>query len=153
SSLASFRADIEAGFDLLHIDTCMDLAGVPSVDQAIKRPVTPYGEGHQLASPPGRAGGVGIGFEDQGGGNNHPPEFREQIMEVCELLAADGLPAPAFAVAQTGTKVVETHNCGALRDAPMAVGFAVEMLAAVCREAGTALKAHNADYLDRGAIR
>jgi hypothetical protein len=153
SSLASFRADIEAGFDLLHIDTCMGPDGTASIDQAMKRLVKLYGECHELARASGRAIRFEMGFEDQGTDTNDPVEFREQITEVCGLLAGDGLPVPTFVVAQTGTKVTETENCGALLTAPSAVGYAVERLAGACADVGSALKAHNMDYLDTASVR
>jgi len=153
SSLASFHADIEAGFDLLHIDTCMDLSGMASVDHAINRLVTLYGECHEAARALGREIRFEIGFEDQGTDTNDPREFRKQITEVCERLAAEDLPMPTFIVAQTGTKVVETENVGALTVAPSAVGYVVEKLALVCFDVGSSIKAHNADYLDGPSIR
>ncbi|MFB9932250.1 tagatose-6-phosphate kinase [Amycolatopsis halotolerans] len=153
ASLASFRADIEAGFDLLHIDTCLDLDGPASIDRAISRLVKLYGECHEAARELGREVRFEIGFEDQGVDTNDPAEFRDQVTEVCSRLAADGLPVPAFVVAQTGTKVLETENTGALLTAPSAVGFAVAQLARVCAEVGSSLKAHNADYLPAESLR
>ncbi|OXM48867.1 hypothetical protein [Amycolatopsis alba] len=153
ASLASFRADIEAGFDLLHIDTCLDLDGAAALDRAIDRLVKLYGECHEAARELGREVRFEIGFEDQGVDTNDPAEFRDQVTEVCSRLAAGGLPAPAFVVAQTGTKVLETENTGALLTAPSAVGFAVAQLARVCEEVGSSLKAHNADYLTADSLR
>ncbi|MFD2467536.1 tagatose-6-phosphate kinase [Amycolatopsis silviterrae] len=153
ASLASFRADIEAGFDLLHIDTCLDLDGTAALDRAVGRLVKLYGECHEAARELGREVRFEIGFEDQGVDTNDPAEFRNQVTEVCSRLAADGLPAPAFVVAQTGTKVLETENTGALLTAPSAVGFAVAQLARVCAEVGSSLKAHNADYLPAESLR
>ncbi|MEU5695792.1 tagatose-6-phosphate kinase [Actinosynnema sp. NPDC020468] len=153
ASLASFRADIEAGFDLLHIDTCMDLDGTAPIDRAIDRLIRLYGECHELALASGRSVRFEVGFEDQGTDTNDPVEFRAQVTEVRDRLRADGLPTPTFVVAQTGTKVVETGNSGALLTAPSAVGHVVELLADTCAEVGSALKAHNMDYLDTESVR
>ncbi|SFQ05778.1 tagatose-6-phosphate kinase [Amycolatopsis rubida] len=153
ASLASFRADIEAGFDLLHIDTCLDLDGSAALERAIARLVKLYGECHETARELGREVRFEIGFEGQGVDTNDPAEFRDQVTEVCSRLAADRLPAPEFVVAQTGTKVLETENTGALLTAPSAVGFAVAQLARVCADVGSSLKAHNADYLPAESLR
>ncbi|WP_112134350.1 hypothetical protein [Glycomyces dulcitolivorans] len=90
-----------------------------------------------------------IGFEDQGSDTNDPAEFDEQVGAALARLRGAGLPDPVFIVVQTGTKVLETVNVGALGIAPFAVSSTVRELAAVTRRHGVALKAHNCDYLTR----
>jgi tagatose-1,6-bisphosphate aldolase non-catalytic subunit AgaZ/GatZ len=153
SSLRSLLADIDAGFDLLHLDTSADLAGPATRERATDRLVRLYAECHEAACRRNRKVRFEIGLEDQGVDTNNPHEFREHIADVCERLRRARLPPPTFIVAQTGTKVIETENCGAVVTAPAAVGYAVSELARVCHEFGASLKAHNMDYLDPPTIR
>jgi tagatose-1,6-bisphosphate aldolase non-catalytic subunit AgaZ/GatZ len=153
SSLDSFKEDVASGFDLLHIDTCLEGEGVASVRDAIDRLVLLYAETQAYAQNLGRKLMFEIGFEDQGVDTNEPRVFRAQIAEVMRRLDVVGLPRPAFIVAQTATKVRETENDGALTYAPAAVGHTIRELADVCHSHGSALKTHNADYLSAEALR
>ncbi|AEW99653.1 putative tagatose 6-phosphate kinase-like protein (plasmid) [Streptantibioticus cattleyicolor NRRL 8057 = DSM 46488] len=112
SALDSFREDIRNGFDLLHIDTSMDRQGPAPFAVAADRLVALYGECWEAARSADRRILFEIGFEDQGTDTNDPGEFRDQIRDVLARLESAGLPAPTFAVAQTGTKVLETGNTG-----------------------------------------
>lgn len=153
SALDSFREDINQGFDLLHIDTSMDLDGVADVEVAIDRAVKLYGECAAAAEAAGRTLMYEIGFEDQGRDTNDPFEFRDQLDTMLAALAKNGLPRPAFVVAQTATKVVETDNVGAFSTAPSAVTYTVSALAGLTADRGIALKAHNCDYLTSQEVR
>ncbi|CAL9562690.1 class II D-tagatose-bisphosphate aldolase non-catalytic subunit [Streptomyces lavenduligriseus] len=153
SAAESYAEDIRQGFDLLHVDTSVDLDGVASLEDAIDRAVELYGQSVETARSLGRATLFEIGFEDQGSDTNDPEEFEEQVTTALERLKGAGLPLPTFIVAQTATKVMETRNVGALTIAPFAVASAVRSLVAVTRRHGIALKAHNCDYLSRDQLR
>ncbi|TDC00954.1 tagatose-6-phosphate kinase [Micromonospora fluostatini] len=153
SAMASFREDVQQGFDLLHIDTSMDLDGVADVQVAIDRAVELYGECAEAAAQAGRSPMYEIGFEDQGRDTNDPFEFRDQLDAMLAALARHGLPRPTFVVAQTATKVVETDNVGAFSAAPSAVTYTVSALAGLTADRGIALKAHNCDYLTGAEVR
>lgn len=153
SAMASFREDIQQGFDLLHIDTSMDLDGVADVEVAIGRAVELYGRCAEVAGQTGRMLRYEIGFEDQGRDTNDPFEFRDQLDTMLAALAGHGLPRPTFVVAQTATKVVETDNVGAFSTAPSAVTYTVSALAGLTADRGIALKAHNCDYLTARDVR
>ncbi|MET9915020.1 hypothetical protein ABZZ74_51700 [Streptomyces sp. NPDC006476] len=152
SCLRSFKEDLASGFDLLHIDTCLERDGVASTGDAIDRLVGLYAEIYAHASALDRQVMFEIGFEDQSVDTNDPREFRAQISEVSRRLYSAGLPRPTFIVAQTATKVRETENCGALTLAPSAVGHTIRELAEICHTFGSALKSHNADYLPASAL-
>lgn len=149
SSALSYEEDIRQGFDLLHIDTSVDLDGVAPLEAAIDRAVELYAGADEFAKSHGADPMFEIGFEDQGSDTNDPAEFEEQVGIALERLRGAGLPDPTFIVAQTGTKVLETENVGALTIAPFAVASTVRELAAITRRYGVALKAHNCDYLTR----
>lgn len=147
SCLESFKEDIRAGFDLLHIDTSLERVAIAPIDKAVARLVELYAECHELAGSLGRSIRFEIGFEDQSVDTDYPSAFKDKLHSVLQRLAALKLPLPTFVVAQTGTKVLETENVGAIMTAPLAVRHSIEHLANICREMGVALKAHNADYL------
>jgi hypothetical protein len=149
SAAQSYEEDIRQGFDLLHVDTSVDLDGTAPVEAAIDRAVELYAGAVEFARSLGVEPMFEIGFEDQGSDTNDPAEFEEQVGAALARLRAAGLPDPVFIVAQTGTKVLETVNVGALGIAPFAVSSTVRELAAVTRRHGVALKAHNCDYLTR----
>lgn len=153
SCLASFREDVASGFDLLHIDTCMEADGLANTADAVDRLIELYAQTYAHARGLDREIMFEIGFEDQSVDTNDPREFRAQIAEVSRRLHAAGLPRPTFIVAQTATKVKETENCGALVVAPAAVGHTIRELAQICHEFGSALKSHNGDYLPGSALR
>ena len=152
SALESYKEDIRCGFDLLHIDTSMDLHGVATASDAIERAVTLYGECNEYARSVGTKQMFEIGFEDQGYDTNEPIEFEELLHETLTGLKRADLPIPTFVVAQTATKVVETHNAGAMVTAPNAARFAVRALADITERHGIALKAHNCDYLEEQTV-
>jgi len=153
SSVASFERDIAAGFDLLHIDTCLEAAAEAEVSDAIARLLTIYGACWELAQRAGRAIAFEVGFERQGADTDAPEEFRCQVATVMQRLRRSALPSPTFIVAQTGTKVVATRNMGGVLSCPRAVLHAVKELARTCELAGAGLKAHNSDYLPTDALR
>ncbi len=153
SCLRSFRDDILCGFDLLHIDTSAEGKGLADEAIAIDRLVELYRQCHTIAQSQERTVEFEIGFEAQGIDTDHPRKFAEKLEVVLERLSRLGLPRPLFVVAQTGTKVEETQNVGAIMFASVAVQCANEGMSAVCREKGVGLKAHNADYLPADRIR
>ncbi|MEU4180957.1 class II D-tagatose-bisphosphate aldolase, non-catalytic subunit [Streptomyces sp. NPDC026589] len=149
SAAQSYEEDIRQGFDLLHVDTSVDLDGVATLEAAIDRAVELYARAVEFARSVKAKPQFEIGFEDQGSDTNDPAEFEAQVGAALEQLRAAGLPDPTFIVAQTATKVLETENVGALTVAPFAVSSTIRELAAITRKNGIALKAHNCDYLSR----
>ncbi|CCM79867.1 MULTISPECIES: hypothetical protein [Rhizobium] len=147
SSLASFEEDIRSGFQLVHIDTSLERRGVAQTKKALQRLVELYAHCHDFARALGRSVHFEIGFEDQSVDTDYPPEFSDKLHDVLKNLTDRKLPLPLFVVAQTGTKILETENVGAIKSAPLAVRHSIEQLAKSCSEQGVALKAHNADYL------
>jgi tagatose-1,6-bisphosphate aldolase non-catalytic subunit AgaZ/GatZ len=153
SSLASLLVDIEAGMDLLHLDTSREGEREADFDSAMRRLLALYGECQEFAQKSGRRVAFEVGLERQGRDADDPRGFRRKLECIVDGLAEDALPLPTFVVAQTGTRVVASENRGALVDEPAAVGVAVSKLAEACWEHGLALKVHNADYLPKPALR
>lgn len=153
SSLRSLREDIAAGVEILHIDTSRDHSGPASLESAICRLIALYRECHEYARTMGRHVLYEIGFEEQSADIGEVAEFDTALMDVADRLTAESLPLPTFVVAQTGTKVVELENRGAIVHDPGAVRTVVRHLAGACGGFGARLKAHNVDYLGEEALR
>jgi hypothetical protein len=149
SAADSLKADIAAGFNVIHIDTSEDGNGPASPESASRRLVELYGSAWEHASVAGRVVEFEIGFESQTKTVGDPIEFAEKLDDVLDRLKAHQLPRPKFTVAQTGTKVSESGNVGDLASpSQQEEGFSVvRKLADVCRRRGVLLKAHNVDYL------
>lgn len=155
SSLASFAADIDAGFDLLHIDTSVEGDKSADAAAAIRRLIELYDECAHIAAARNRRVRFEIGFEEQDTLAADPEVFQGQLDEVIHELRARRLPHPTFVVGRTGTKVVEAGNAGDLTDHRLTGRTlrSVAGLTAVCRRYGTHLKAHNCDYLAPHLVR
>jgi hypothetical protein len=150
SALASFKADIDAGFCILHIDTSMDPSGEASLSAALERLVTLYEQVAAYALAAKKSIGFEIELEDQQPQVHPPEEFETQLSVVLNEVDRRHLPKPQYVVAQTGTKVMETGNVGRIVDAAqrVEVRHKLQALTKICRTYGVALKAHNCDYLD-----
>ncbi|WP_145926741.1 tagatose-6-phosphate kinase [Amycolatopsis orientalis] len=146
SSLESFRCDIRAGMDLLHVDASKEGSAPADFDTALSRLVALCGECDESARRDGRDVAFEVGLERQDATIDDPRDFADKLLRIMDELERLSLPRPAFVVGQTGTKVVGTTNQGAFRGCGRQVD-AVRAIVELCRERGTALKAHNADYL------
>jgi hypothetical protein len=145
--MTSFEHDIAAGFDLLHIDTCLDAGGEATVPAAAERLLKLYGECCEVARRAGRNLRFEIGLEGQTADAEDPEEFRESTTSLTRRLHHRSLPPPTFIVAQTATKVIAARNVGGVLLCPLAVMHTVRHLANACEDVKAGLKAHNADYL------
>jgi D-tagatose-1,6-bisphosphate aldolase subunit GatZ/KbaZ-like len=147
SALISLRADVDAGFDLLHIDTSCGPAGDVPGEVAATRLIELYERIARYAEAAGRRVDFEIGLEQQERGVGSPAALGSLLRSVLGELDRRGLPRPRFVVAQTGTNVVEMRNVGEITGAGPECMARLEALVAVCDEHGVALKAHNCDYL------
>ena len=147
--VASYLADVDAGFDLLHIDPTKD----PTVDLAIPmdvvltRTVRLIAAVEAYRAKKGLAPiGYEVGTEETNGGLTGLEAFETFIQRLMEMLAEKGLPKPQFIVGQTGTLVRLTENVG-----HFSVESARSLSAAAARH-GMELKEHNSDYLSDEAL-
>jgi hypothetical protein len=154
---ASFSADLEAGFDILHIDTSV-CPGTDSADGPQRRLLQLYDSCWTAA----REGGHTIAFEVGDEEQSSVTEGLEQPRRLLEALRdhrrdGDG-PPPLFVVVQTGTKVMERRNVGSLSapyriDGQMPPQIHLPQVMALVREFGTHLRQHNTDYLPTEILR
>lgn len=156
SAKRSYEADIDAGFDLLHIDPSVDPSGAPSFEVALERILDLYEHCWAYARRRGRNVLFEIGTEEQSGTTNTVPELEMTLTRVAEHCARHGLPKPTFVVVQTGTKVKEMRNMGRFAGSPKHAGGTaarrLNSLVDACERHGVLLKEHNADYLTDGDL-
>jgi hypothetical protein len=147
----SLADDIEAGFDVLHIDTSADPTG--GGDSVVRdRLLELYEWCWSLATRLGRTIAFEVGDEEQVEvvvGLDRPRLLLAALSEQC---SETGAPMPLFTVAQTGTKVMERRNVGSFGapyrvDGQMPPNIYIPQVQRLLAEHGTNLKQHNTDYL------
>jgi len=142
SAIESYRADLEAGFNLLHVDPTRDPGGTVSLGMVIERTlelVQAIERAREEAGLPPVS--YEIGTEETSGGLTADAAFASFITDLLLALKAKGLPRPAFIVGQTGTLVKMRQNVGTVN------ADTARKLAGIARESGLGFKEHNADYL------
>ena len=110
SAKRSYQADIDSGFQMLHIDPSIDIWSEPSVDDILDRVFELYEFCWEYAQKKGQDIVFEIGTEEQNGGNNTQEELEYSLNRVVQFCQQNSLPSPLFIVIQAGTKVMETKN-------------------------------------------
>lgn len=155
SAIESFGCDIQAGVELLHLDTSLGAGGAPErTAVAMQRTVELVAACAEIADREKRAVGFELGVEVQSELVAEPQRFADEVGPlVVEVKRACGA-VPVFVVAQTGTKVAGRRNTGELQGRSSTVqARRLRGLAAAVDAFGSRLKAHNCDYLSDQAIR
>jgi tagatose-1,6-bisphosphate aldolase non-catalytic subunit AgaZ/GatZ len=141
---ASYLADLEAGFNLLHIDPTKDPHSSDTVpmDTVIERTLElmEFTEEHVQRLSLSNVS-YEVGTEETAGGLITPDAFQQFIEKLLAELDNRGFPHPAFIVGQTGTLVKMNRNVGNF-DAE-----AAQKLCHIAKQYGLGFKEHNADYL------
>ena len=143
--IRSYKHDIEAGFDLLHIDPTKDpefAMGTVPFDIVIDRTVEIMEELENFRKENGYPEiGYEAGTEETNGGLTSVDAFGNFIEELVAKLNARGLAAPEYVVGQTGTLTRLTENVGHFnRD--NAIKLSENAL-----KHNVGVKEHNGDYL------
>lgn len=141
----SYEVDMDAGFDLLHIDPTKDpyvVGKVIDIELVLSRTVElirfceTYRKTHNL-----KEFFYEVGTEETNGGLTDIAAYEGFIVELNKRLAAESLPQPLFIVGQTGTLTRLTKNVGHFNDVQSAE------LSEISTRHGVGLKEHNGDYL------
>jgi len=152
SAKASFEVDINSGFDMIHIDPCIDVHSQRTVDEILERVYELYEFCYRTAQKNGRDLLFEVGTDEQGVTVQDLDQFEYILSNIIEFCRSSRLPRPTFIVAQTGTKVMEMENVGTF-DSPfrlrreLPVEIQVPRLLQICRKYRIWLKEHNVDYL------
>jgi hypothetical protein len=157
SAKDSFRADIEAGFQLLHLDPSVDIHDTPTPDDVLDRLFELYEFCWAEAQRQGRDIAFEIGTEEQSGGMNSIEDITYVLDSVLNFCKKNHFPLPTFVVLQAGTKVMETRNVGSF-DSPFRVKgelpaeIQLPKLLELCNKYGLLMKEHNGDYLSNETL-
>jgi len=158
SAKDSYRADIDAGFHMLHIDPSVDLHSKPNVDQILERVYELYDFCCSYAKQKKQDIIFEIGTEEQSGGNNTQEELEYTLEKMREFCKLNNFPFPSFVVIQAGTRVMETRNVGSF-DSPIRVAnelppeIQIPRMIYICNKYGIWMKEHNTDYLSTESLR
>ncbi|QGY32117.1 class II D-tagatose-bisphosphate aldolase non-catalytic subunit [Pantoea cypripedii] len=141
----SYQIDMDAGFDLLHIDPTKDpyvVGKVIDIELVLSRTVElirfceEYRKANNL-----KEFFYEVGTEETNGGLTDISAYEGFIVELNKRLLAADLPKPLFIVGQTGTLTRLTKNVGHFNETQSAE------LSAISTRYGVGLKEHNGDYL------
>jgi hypothetical protein len=151
----SYLEDIEAGFEVLHLDPSVSPDGPPSQAEALDRLKDLYRFCVDASDRAGRRIAFEIGTEEQDDTAHSITQLQATLEDVMEFCGREKLPRPTFVVAQTGTKVMETGNVGQLESyLSRGEGDArpISDLIASLGRLGVFLKQHNTDYLPQSLL-
>ncbi len=157
SAKSSYRADISAGFQVLHIDPSIDIHGEPDVDEVLDRVFDLYDYCWTQAQHFSREVIFEIGTEEQSGSTNTQEELDYTLNEIKKFCKKNGFHQPAFVVIQCGTRVMEMRNVGSF-DSPIRVAneipaeIQLPKMIEICNRHGIFMKEHNTDYLSDEAL-
>jgi hypothetical protein len=157
SAKVSYLRDLEAGFQILHIDPSIDIHSTPKPDEVLERVFELYEYCWSNAQRLGREIAFEVGTEEQSGSTNTQEELDFTLNGLFNFCNKNGLPLPSFVVIQTGTRVMEMRNVGSF-DTPLRVvnelpaEIQVPKMIEICNKYGIMMKEHNTDYLSNEAL-
>ena len=157
SAKSSYKADLAAGFQVLHIDPSVDIHGQPDVDEVLDRVFDLYEFCWSQAQKLQQEVIFEIGTEEQSGSTNSQEQLDYTLNAVQQFCNKNRLPQPTFVVIQCGTRVMETRNVGSF-DAPIRVAdelpaeIQLPKMIEICNRYGIFMKEHNTDYLSDEAL-
>jgi fructose/tagatose bisphosphate aldolase len=152
SAKDSFKADIDAGFQILHIDPSIDIHVKPSQDELLERLFELYDFCWSYAQKNNKNIIFEIGTEEQSGSTNTQEELDYTLSAIKDFCNKNKFPLPTFVVIQTGTRVMETRNVGSF-ESPLRVfdevpaEIQVPKMIEICKKHNIMMKEHNTDYL------
>jgi len=152
SAKSSYRSDIAAGFQVLHIDPSVDIHGSPDVDEVLDRVFDLYEFCWSQAQQAGQEIIFEVGTEEQSGSTNSQEELDYTLNAINKFCSQNKIPQPTFVVIQCGTRVMEMRNVGSF-DSPIRVAneipaeIQLPKMIEICNRHGIFMKEHNTDYL------
>jgi tagatose-1,6-bisphosphate aldolase non-catalytic subunit AgaZ/GatZ len=158
SAKQSFAADIDAGFQVIHIDTSVDIHGEVTAEDGLERLFELYEFCSRYSQKREKSIIFEIGTEEQSGSTNSPDELEFTINQMSDFCDSNNLQKPTFVVIQAGTRVMEMRNVGTF-EAPLRVESEIPAeiqlpkMIEICNRHGVLMKEHNTDYLSNEALR
>lgn len=158
SAKDSYRSDIDAGFNILHIDPSVDIHSQPDTDQILERVYELYDFCWSHAQKKNQDIIFEIGTEEQSGNNNSKEELEYTLESMKKFCNANKIPFPSFIVIQAGTRVMETKNIGSF-ESPVRIEnelppeIHIPQMIDICNKYGIFMKEHNTDYLSTESLK
>ncbi len=151
SAKHSFQADINAGFNCIHIDTSKALNMNFTLDDSIEMLLELYLFCCRASSDIQQDLIFEIGTEEQSENTTNISDNRYILSKVYTFLNKNNLVKPKFIVMQTGTKVISDRNCGILDSYhrypnQIPPEIIIPQIISLCNEYHIFLKEHNLDY-------
>ncbi len=158
SAKESFKEDIDAGFQILHIDPSLDIHSQPDIDQVLDRIYELYDFCWSYAQKQNKDIIFEIGTEEQSGSNNTKEELEYTLEKMKNFCFTNKLPFPSFVVIQAGTKVMETKNIGSFDSAvrienELPPEIQIPKMIDICNKYEIFMKEHNTDYLSTESLK
>jgi hypothetical protein len=158
SAKDSYRADIDAGFHMLHIDPSVDPHSQPDINQILERVYELYDFCWSYAQQKNQDIIFEIGTEEQSGSNNSKEELEFTLKSMKNFCNTNKMPFPLFVVIQAGTRVMETENVGSF-ESPVRIKnelppeIQIPQMIDICNKHGIFMKEHNTDYLSTESLK
>ena len=158
SAKDSYRADIDAGFHMLHIDPSIDIHEKIGVEKTLERIYDLYEFCWSYAKQKDQDIIFEIGTEEQSGSNNTQDELEYTLEMMKKFCSKNNIPYPTFVVIQAGTRVMETRNVGSFDSAVRVVDelppeIQIPKMIEICDKHGILMKEHNTDYLNTESLK
>lgn len=160
SAKLSYLRDIEAGFQILHIDPVIGYGNMPvTLDWVTDKLFELYAYCMDVARALGREIIIELGTEEQ---QEEPLDDPRNLTTLLDRAIAfcdrHRYPHPAFMVVQTGTKVMARRNVGTFPSSAQEIPAYLEKnriaeLVRICQARNVMLKQHNTDYLSDESLR
>ena len=158
SAKRSYMVDIDSGFKIIHIDTCLSLKGTEkNKKKALDRLFILYKFCSEYAKKTNKDIFFEIGTEEQSGTTNTQEELEYTLQKTINFCKKNKLRKPTFVVIQSGTRVMEMRNVGTF-ETPFRVEheipseIQVPKMIEICKKYNVLMKAHNTDYLSNEAL-
>lgn len=159
SAKRSYEADIDSGFQVIHIDPSVGVDGPVSAADSLKRAFELYEHCWEYSQKVGADIAFEIGTEEQqAGGVSTLDDLETQLEKISKFCELSGIPLPLYVVVQTGTKVMELRNVGSFDSSVRVNGqipseILVPKIIETCQRHSIFLKQHNTDYLTDNALK
>ena len=157
SAKKSYQADIDSGFDFLHIDPSEYLTSKPSNDEILERVFELYSFCFEYSESKNKQ----VFFEVSVGKDGDPPQSYEEVKDIIHKIKSfcskKNYPEPSFLAVRIGTHVQEDRNVGNFEsiielEKNSDEKQSILKLIQLCNENNILMKHHNTDYLSDPAL-